>query len=77
MQEKLLQLKQRMDELIRFKNEHIQQQVKYPIDGKSKELIRNNLLIATGEYGGEIQGDVWLEIEYNGKLYWMSAMQIT
>lgn len=74
-QEKIKKLKLELKELLEWKKEVMLQQVPYPIGFYSKELIQDDLLVFTGNYGTTISADIWLEVEIESKRYWFAATE--
>lgn len=75
-QDRINNLNTRLDSLLNWKAQHIKQQVDYPLDNISKDLIQKNLLITTGNYYGTITDNLWLEISIDGVIYWLYAESI-
>ena len=74
-QDRINNLNTRLDSLLNWKAQHIKQQVDYPLDSISKDLIQKNLLITTGTYGIEYATEVWLEVKINDTIYWVLALE--
>lgn len=74
-QDRINNLNTRLDSLLSWKAKHIKQQVDYPLDDISKDIIQKNLLVTTGVYGSTISSDIWLEVKINEKIYWVSAIE--
>lgn len=76
MEERIKQLRTRVEELLKWKQEYLNQQVKFPLDFTSKNLVQKNLLITTGNYTSSITADLWLEVVINEKVYWLACTEV-
>lgn len=76
MDNRLLQLKQEVAELMQWKRNQEAVQVSYPLDPISKDIIQKELLVFSGKVGEIMSGNIWLEVESNGRLFWLSSQEI-
>lgn len=76
MDERITKLKRQVAELVKWKNQHLTKQVDFPLGVSSQYLVQKNLLVFTEEVGVTISADIWLEIEREGKLFWLAAQQL-
>lgn len=77
MQDRINKLQIELRELIEWKNTFDTIQVKYPLDEKSTNLVRERLLVPTGEVSATINVDSALEVQTNdGFIYWLLAEEL-
>ncbi len=72
-QEKIKYLKEQVNELIEWQKAYSFNQVPFPMGIDTKELVKEGLLSVTGKTEASVTFDVSLEVEYDGKVYWLGA----
>lgn len=76
MEQRILQLKKEMSELLEWKKRFEIQQVEKPFGSDSKAIIHRDLLVSNGVFGSTTTPDTFLEVIVDGKKWWLEAQSI-
>lgn len=73
MEERYNKLREKMDELLKWKADNERQQVIFPMGPRTTKIVHQDLLVITGKTATGVTFNKSLEVFFESKLGWLPA----